>query len=198
VSVAAQVDFKRRRGVYRSAITALDPAERGFKDIDPERHELWQKILSGVDDANTVVRLQRDAADLNAADGDVLETFLRFGQTECPADRYVVSFFGHAAGPLGVFSDQAPGEAAHDTLRLPGPLRQPQPRRRGGVPRLLHELPRGDSPAARVDRLHRRHAGAGPGRGCVAVEGIHGVTHARRNALRRRPGSHEGARGLSG
>ena len=120
VSVAAQVDFKRRRGVYRSAITALDPAERGFKDIDPEQHELWQKILSGVDDTNTVVRLQRDAADLNAADGDVLETFLRFGQTECPADRYVVSFFGHAAGPLGVFSDQAPGEATHDTLRLPG------------------------------------------------------------------------------
>ncbi len=120
VSVAAQVDFKRRRGVYRSAITALDPAERGFKDIDPTQHELWQKILSGVDEANTAVRLQRDASDLNAADADVLETFLRFGQTECPADRYVVSFFGHAAGPLGVFSDRAPGEAAHDTMRLPG------------------------------------------------------------------------------
>lgn len=120
VSVAAQVDFKRRRGIYRSAITELTPAERGFKDIDPEQHELWQKILAGVDDANTVVRLQREAADLNAADADVLETFLRFGQTECPAERYVVSFFGHAAGPLGVFSDRSPGDAAHDTLRLPG------------------------------------------------------------------------------
>lgn len=120
VSVAAQVDFKRRRGVYRSVVTEMDqPSGRGFKDIDPDRHELWQKILSGIDAATTDVRVQREAADLNAADADVLQTFLRFGQTECPADRYVVSFFGHAAGPLGVFSDSVPGDALHDTLRLP-------------------------------------------------------------------------------
>ena len=63
--------------------------------------------------------MQRETKDLNAADADVLQTFLRFGQAECPADRYVVSFFGHAAGPLGVFSDSVPGDALHDTLRLP-------------------------------------------------------------------------------
>ena len=118
--MAAQVDFKRRRGVYRSVLTELDqPSGRGFKDIDPDRHELWRQILAGVDAATTDVRVQREAADLNAADADVLQTFLRFGQAECPADRYVVSFFGHAAGPLGVFSDTVPGDALHDTLRLP-------------------------------------------------------------------------------
>ena len=120
MSVAAQVDFKRRRGIYRSVLTEIDhPSSRGFKDIDPEGHPLWGGILRGVDTATTDVLLQREAKDLNAADADVLQTFLRFGQTECPADRYVVSFFGHAAGPLGVFSDSVPGDVFHDTLRLP-------------------------------------------------------------------------------
>ena len=123
VSVAAQVDFKRRRGVYRSSLIEIPPAERGFDDINPEGHPLWGGILHGVDSATTDVRLQRDATDLNAADADVLQEFLRFGRAECPADRYVVSFFGHAAGPLGVFSDGVSGQAAHDTLRLPGLVR---------------------------------------------------------------------------
>jgi hypothetical protein len=35
----------------------------------------------------------------------------------------VVSFFGHAAGPLGVFSDGPRGQDAHDTLRLPAMVR---------------------------------------------------------------------------
>ena len=123
MSVAAQVDFKRRRGVYRSAIIEIPPGERGFNDIDPEGHPLWGGILRGVDTATAEITLQRETKDLNAADADVLKTFLRFGQTECPADRYVVSFFGHAAGPLGVFSDSVPGDAVHDTLRLPALVR---------------------------------------------------------------------------
>jgi hypothetical protein len=119
VSVAAQVDFKRRRGVYRSALTEYVPPERGFRPIDPAQHELWQKILGGVDTASTDVRVLREASDLNAASADVLEAFLQFGRAECPADRYVVSFFGHAAGPLGIFSDAEPGQKTHDVLRLP-------------------------------------------------------------------------------
>jgi Clostripain family len=119
VSIAAQVDFKRRRGVYRGAIVHLEPKGRGFKDIDPAEHELWKLVRDGVREGRTAVRLQREAADLNAADAGVLQEFLQFGQDECPADRYVVSFFGHAAGPLGVFSDATPGSGAHDILRLP-------------------------------------------------------------------------------
>lgn len=124
VSVAAQVDFKKVQGVYRGAVTDLPAPSRGFKDLaDPTRHALWQRILAGVDPDTTRVRVQRDATDLNAADADVLQAFLRFGEEECPAARYVVSFFGHAAGPLGVFSDAAPGTSAHDILRLPGLVR---------------------------------------------------------------------------
>ena len=124
VSVAAQVDFKKVRGIYRGALTDLPPPDRGFKNLaDPANHVLWQKILAGVDFDATRVMVQREASDLNAADADVLQTFLRFGQDECPASRYVVSFFGHAAGPLGVFSDSDPGSTAHDILRLPALVR---------------------------------------------------------------------------
>lgn len=124
VSVAAQVDFQKTRGVYRGALTDLPPPSRGFKDLaDPAKHELWQRILSGVDLGTTRVKVQRDATDLNAADADVLQAFLQFGEEQCPAARYVVSFFGHAAGPLGVFSDVAHGTTAHDILRLPGLVR---------------------------------------------------------------------------
>lgn len=124
VSVAAQVDFQKTRGVYRGAVTDLPAPSRGFKDlVDPAKHELWQKILSGVDLDATRVKVQREAADLNAADADVLQAFLQFGEEQCPAARYVVSFFGHAAGPLGVFSDVAHGTTAHDILRLPGLVR---------------------------------------------------------------------------
>lgn len=124
VSVAAQVDFQKTRGIYRGAVTDLPAPSRGFKDlVDPAKHELWQKILSGVDLDATRVKVQREAADLNAADADVLQAFLQFGEEQCPAARYVVSFFGHAAGPLGVFSDVAHGTTAHDILRLPGLVR---------------------------------------------------------------------------
>lgn len=118
VSVAAQVDFQQRRGVYRAAITEI-PEDRGFRNIDPARHDLWQGILAGVSAGEATVQLQRDATDLNAADADVLQDFLRFGRETCPAERYVVSFFGHAAGPLGVFTDAPRGQRARDTLRLP-------------------------------------------------------------------------------
>jgi Clostripain family len=119
ISVAAHVDFKNRRGVYRGALTMLEPKGRGFKDIDPEDHELWREVKKSVQAGEAAVRLQRDAADLNAATADVLDDFLRFGREHCPADRYVVSFFGHATGPLGLFDDQTPGSATRDTLRLP-------------------------------------------------------------------------------
>jgi hypothetical protein len=119
VSIAAQVDFTRRRGVYRGVLTWLEAKGRDFKDIDPEDHELWKQVRDSVNAGLARVRLQRDASDLNAARTDVLHEFLRFGQDECPADRYIVSFFGHAAGPLGIFSDSTPGSDTHDLLRLP-------------------------------------------------------------------------------
>lgn len=119
ISVAAQVDFKNRRGVYRGALTQLAPKGRGFEDIDPENHELWAQVKESVRAGEAAVRLQRDATDLNATRPDVLEDFLRFGREHCPADRYLVSFFGHAAGPLGLFDDKTSGATSTDIMRLP-------------------------------------------------------------------------------
>ena len=49
----------------------------------------------------------------------MLKTFLRFGQRECPADRYVVFFYGHATGPLGLFFDNDSNEGVPIMLGLP-------------------------------------------------------------------------------
>jgi hypothetical protein len=118
VSIAAQVDFTRTKGVYRGSITAAPPKSRDFEDIRPEDHPLWRKILGNVDATRSSVRLQAEADDLNAARSDVLQEFLRFGRQECPAERYVVFFYGHAYGPMGLFCDAASGERDPDTLRL--------------------------------------------------------------------------------
>lgn len=116
VSVAAQVDFKRlRRGVFRGALTAA-PETREFADVRDEDHPLWRRIVGNVRRSRLKVQVERD--DLNAASAGVLEEFLRFGRRECPAERYLLSFYGHAYGPFGLFFDRAAGEAAAGTLRL--------------------------------------------------------------------------------
>ncbi|MCC6991621.1 MAG: hypothetical protein IT181_21650 [Acidobacteria bacterium] len=118
VSIAAQVDFKRRRGVYRGALEQLEPKDRGFEDIRPENHELWKQVKDGVRAGTAAVTLQRERVDLNAARADVLQEFLRFGQKACPAERYLVSFFGHAAGPMGIFNDATSGRRTREAMRL--------------------------------------------------------------------------------
>lgn len=129
VSIAAQVDFYRPKGVYRGALTAAPPRSRGalaaapqrsrgFEDFSAENHPLWKKILGEVDTDRSRLRVQKEVADLNSAQGSVLRQFLRFGQRECPAERYVVFFYGHAAGPFGLFCDRTTGERKLDTLRL--------------------------------------------------------------------------------
>ena len=39
----------------------------------------------------------------------VLNDFFEWGRRECPAERYAVLFWGHSAGPMGLFSDGIPG-----------------------------------------------------------------------------------------
>jgi hypothetical protein len=117
VSVAAQVDFKRtKRGVFRGALTAPPAPARGFEDVEDQGHALWKKILGNVRRSRLRVQANRD--DLNAASAGVLEDFLQFGRRECPAERYVVSFYGHAYGPFGLFYDRAAKEREATTLRL--------------------------------------------------------------------------------
>jgi hypothetical protein len=113
VSVAAQVDFTHTRGVYRGVLTEK---LREFEEVNPDQHPLWRSILAAIKKSRLRVLLEK--TDLNAARGDVLQDFLRFGQRDCPADRYIVSFYGHAYGPMGLFFDAEAKQRAGNTLRL--------------------------------------------------------------------------------
>ena len=117
ISIAAQVDFKKaERGVYRAVLTST-PAERGgFKDIREDENPLWRQIQATLE--KSVLHVQHDRTDLNAADGGVLSEFLKFGCVECPAERYAVFFYGHAYGPMGLFYDSSSSKRDPNTLRL--------------------------------------------------------------------------------
>jgi hypothetical protein len=116
VSVAAQVDFTNTRGVFRAVLTEAPPT-REFEDVLPENHPLWRAILSKL--TQSTLRLQREPEDLNAARASVLQDFLEFGHAECPADRHVIFFYGHAHGPMGLFFDKdAKRRAPKTSLRL--------------------------------------------------------------------------------
>ncbi len=99
--VAAQVDFKSSPGVFRAVLEESEP--RAFEDIDASEHPLWRSVEAKL--ARSKLRVQKEQVDLNAARGRVLKTFLRYGHRECAADRYLVSFYGHAYGPMGLFYD---------------------------------------------------------------------------------------------
>ena len=123
VSVAVQTDFKRTKGIYRAVVAptlAGRTRHQGFRPARAAAHPLWRDIATGLD--RTRLRLLEEDADLNAARPRVLRSFLRFGQRECPADQYVVFFYGHGYGPVGVFFDADAGEddAAANTLSLSG------------------------------------------------------------------------------
>jgi hypothetical protein len=74
-----------------------------------------QSIQAGL---RKLVATVADQADDNAADKNVLEDFLKFAQETCPAERYFLYFFGHSAGPLGLFYDAASMGMEPSSLRL--------------------------------------------------------------------------------
>ena len=80
MSIAAQVDFKHARGVFRGVLTEAPATMRAFEDIPPESHPLWRGIQARLDRSR--LRVQREVVDLNAARANVLTSFLRFGQRE--------------------------------------------------------------------------------------------------------------------
>lgn len=114
LSVAAQVDFKFDPGIFRASINP--PFTRGeFVPVPPDR--LWRKIERTLPESATL-ELLKNADDTNAARGDVLQSFIRYGSTECPADRQVIFFYGHACGPMGLFYDEDARQRVANTMRL--------------------------------------------------------------------------------
>ncbi len=121
MSVAAQVDFKRSKGVFRGVVAETLQEKRryeGFKAAQAESHGLWRDIEARL--KHSRLRVLEEDVDLNAARANVLTNFLRFGQAECPADQYVVFFYGHGYGPVGIFFDADAGEDDANTLQLSG------------------------------------------------------------------------------
>ena len=49
MSVAAQVDFKHTRGVFRGVLTEPPPKTRGFESIPADSHPLWRGIKARLD-----------------------------------------------------------------------------------------------------------------------------------------------------
>jgi hypothetical protein len=119
MNVAAQVDFKHTRGVFRGVLTEAPPKTRGFESIPADSHPLWRAIKAKLD--RSKLRVLKDQIDLNASRANVLRNFLRFGQHECPAERYVVFFYGHGYGPQGLFFDaESDDNSATATMALTG------------------------------------------------------------------------------
>ena len=119
MSVAAQVDFKHTRGVFRGVLTEKPPKTRGFESIPADSHPLWRAIKARLD--RSKLRVLKDQVDLKSSRANVLRNFLRFGQHECPADRYVIFFYGHGYGPQGLFFDAESDDAsATSTMGLTG------------------------------------------------------------------------------
>jgi Clostripain family len=117
VSLAVQVDFTHSPGVYRSVLTAAPDVPFGFEEVPADSHPLWRSIAAKLE--RSTLRVLAEDEDLNAARGQVLQSFLRFGARECPADRYVVFFYGHAFGPMGLFFDNDRARPTPTRMGLP-------------------------------------------------------------------------------
>jgi hypothetical protein len=118
LSLATQVDFKHTPGVFRAKLVEPPPPTRDFDKIDPQSSPLWrdvQRKLRG----RTTFEVAKEKEDLNSARADVLQAFVQWGLQECPADRHVLFFYGHAYGPMGLFYDT---DVSHKQ-KLPGSLR---------------------------------------------------------------------------
>jgi hypothetical protein len=111
--VAVQVDFTERRGTFRGTVISegkgTDVEALSSASSRPRQAKLIKKIVEK--DKAITLHLER-GPETNAADPNVLRDFLRWAQTECPAQRYAIFFWGHSFGPMGLFFDNRPGSSA--------------------------------------------------------------------------------------
>jgi cysteine peptidase C11 family protein len=120
IDVAMQVDFNRQARPVRIVAT---PKKKGslarrrprFHPIDPKTFRVTRAFVT----PNSSVKVKVSRGDeLNAASPDVLCQFLKWGRKKIKAERYAIFFFGHAAGPRGLFFDNEPGSRTADAMSL--------------------------------------------------------------------------------
>lgn len=116
-NVALHVAFKRMPGAFRATVQPRDEQglSFGFDPFDPERNTFWGQVLNDVPQCD--LNLERDRRYLDTASEDVLHDFLSYGREKFPASRYLIFFYGHAFGPMGLFFDSERNQDAHP-LRL--------------------------------------------------------------------------------
>jgi hypothetical protein len=120
IDVAMQVDFNRQARPVRILAT---PKKKGslarrrprFHPINPKTFRVTRRFVTPNSSVN--VKVSR-GDELNAASPDVLCQFLKWGRKKINAKRYAIFFFGHAAGPRGLFFDNEPGSRTADAMSL--------------------------------------------------------------------------------
>jgi hypothetical protein len=101
--VAVQVDFTDPPGTFRGTMVpdgrAPDDAA-ACNDCGLEGAKVSRTFSVGGKSITLCKGKETNAANLN-----VLASFLKWGRTACPAERYAILFWGHSVGPMGLFLD---------------------------------------------------------------------------------------------
>jgi hypothetical protein len=119
MDLAVQIDLNRRAATTR---IEFEPIRRAksigyalpvFRRVNPRKHEITRKVL----DSGALVKASvEEAAEADAASPHVLRQFVKWGRSQCDADRYVIMFWGHSSGPGGLFFDNKPGRTTAKML----------------------------------------------------------------------------------
>src|SRR5207247_633487 len=133
---AVQVDFRRRGNTVRATLTEAPARPLRPQDERPQDNPLSRKISDQLRPRHPWLSVTRrvfqsiasklkkmflrliEKPDTNAASEKVLQDFLQFGREACPARRYLIYFFGHAFGPMGLFLDSETLTRPPNSLRL--------------------------------------------------------------------------------
>ena len=130
------MDFRRKGNTFRATLT--EPPARSIRpqDEQPQDNPLTRRISDQLRPSHpwlsfgrqlfqriarklkTMVLRLIETSDSNAASENVLKDFLQFGRENCPAGRYLIYFFGHAFGPMGLFLDSETLTRSPNSLRL--------------------------------------------------------------------------------
>lgn len=102
------------------ALDELDDIYAAAKD----HSDLYVAVQVDLSDQNGLIRfavggaLQR-VAEADAAAEKTLEGFFKWMAETCPAEEYVIVFWGHSSGPVGLFGDRATLDGPITRLTLP-------------------------------------------------------------------------------
>src|SRR3954466_9567549 len=105
--VAVQVDLLKTDGLLRLVVT------------DDKDLSVGVDSAPGAQTAEAFGRRTELIREANTASVEGLKSFLKWVVDRCPAEHYLVIFWGHSSGPVGLFGDQTKVNGAITRLTLP-------------------------------------------------------------------------------